>query len=201
MTKAREALDAWLEEADRVLTDQRSALLSPSQVGGHWDDHKSVVTTTVSELGRRLGRLLRRYAGAPGRWIVVIAQPEVPGYYVQFICYEDGALVAEAVSNHYLPEALWLTGEQQDALTQLGWTHPDPPEVPNWVTVHPTVDPPVSEVARRAIKTLKVLGMKPECPLVLKIFTSPIRREGPLQEPDQPRAVVSPSCYEVAIAS
>ena len=104
MTKAREALDAWLEEADRVLADQRKAFLSPSQAVGHWDYHKSVVTTTVSEVGRCLGRLLRRYTEASGRWIVIISQPEVPGYYVQFICYEDGALIAEAVSNHYLPE-------------------------------------------------------------------------------------------------
>jgi type III secretion system-like peptide-binding chaperone len=200
VTKARAALDAWLEEADRVLADQRKALLSPSQALGDWDDHKSVVTSTVSEVGRCLGRLLRRYTRAPGRWIVIIREPEVPGYYVQFICYEDGALVAEAVSNHYLPEALWLTGEQQDALTQLGWTHPDPPEVPNWVTVHPTIDPPVSEVARRAIKTLKVLGMDPESALVLKIFTSPMRRNGPLLEPDQPRAQGWTSCDDVAVA-
>jgi hypothetical protein len=202
MTKAREALDAWLEEAERVLADQRKALLSPSQSGGHWDDHKSVVTTTVSEIGRCLGRLLRRYSEAPGRWIVIIDQPEVPGYYVQFICYEDGALIAETVSNHYLPEALWLTTEQEDALTRLGWKHPDPPQVPNWVTVHPTVDPPVSEVARRAMKTLKVLGMKSDSAVVLKIFTSPNRRDGPLQEPDQPRAIASPSCDDdVAVAS
>jgi hypothetical protein len=201
MTKAREALDAWLEEADRVLADQRKALLSPSQTGRTWDYHKSVVTTTVSEIRRCLGQLLRRYTAAPGRWIVIIDQPEVPGYYVQFICYEDGALIAETVSNHYLPEALWLTEEQEDALTRLGWKHPDPPHVPNWVTVHPTVDPPVSEVAARAIKTLGVLGMKPESAVVLKIFTSPNRRDGPLQEPDQPRAMGPSSDDDVAVAS
>jgi len=132
---------------------------------------------------------------------VIIDQPEVPGYYVQFICYEDGALIAEAVSNHYLPEAFWLTKEQEGALARLGWKHPNPPQVPNWVTVHQTLDPPVSEVARRAIKTLKVLGMKPDSAVVLKIFTSPNRRDGPLQEPDEPRALASASCDDVAVAS
>ena len=132
---------------------------------------------------------------------MIIRQPETPGYYVQFICYEDGALIAEAVSNHYLPEALWLTKEQEDTLSRLGWKHPDPPQVPNWVTVHATFDPPVFEVSRRAIKTLKVLGMKSESAVLLKIFTSANRRDGPLQEPDQPRAIASPSCDEVAVAS
>ncbi len=200
MTKARAALGAWLEEADRVLADQRKALLSPSQAGGHWDDHKSEVTTTVEEIESRLRGLLHRYTEAPGRWIFIIGEPRDHGYYVQFICYEDGALLPEVVSNEYLPEALWLSDVQEQALTQLGWKRPHPPQAPNWLSVHPTVDPPVDEVAVRVIKTLEVLGMKADSPLVIKIFTSTNRRDGPLQEPDETRAMPSPPCDEVAAA-
>jgi hypothetical protein len=200
--KARAALKAWLEEVDRTLAEQRDALLSPSQALGQWDDHRSVVMTTVSEVQCSLAGLLRLYAESPGRWIVIIDEPQVPGYYVQFICYEDGALLAEAVSNEYLPEHLWLTEDQEETLERLGWTQPSPPEFPNWVTVHPTVDPPVHQVAARVNKTLRqVFGLGADSPVIVKVFTSAIRRDGELREPDEPRVVTSALCDEEALAS
>jgi hypothetical protein len=59
-SKSRAALDAWTEEADRLLAEQRDALLSPSQILGLWDVHRSAITTTVSELGSSLDSFLRR---------------------------------------------------------------------------------------------------------------------------------------------
>jgi hypothetical protein len=187
-SKTRAALDAWLEEADRTLAEQREVLLSPSQSLDQWDDHGSEVTITVAEVERSLSDLLRRYVEAPGRWIVILREPEVPGHYVQFICYEDGALLAEAVSNEHLPHHLQLDEDQEAMLSRLGWRRPSPPEFPNWATVHPTVDPPVPEVTARAFDTLvEVFGLSTDSPVVMKVFTSAIRREGPLTEPDEPR--------------
>jgi hypothetical protein len=196
------ALNAWLEEADPTLAEQRDTLLSPSLALGQWDDHRRVVMTTVSGVQRSLAGLLRRYAEAPGRWIIIIDEPEVPGYYIQFICYEDGALLAEAVSNRFLPEHLRLNDAQEETLASLGWTLPSPPEVPNWVTVHPTFDPPVQEVATRAVSTLRqVFGLGTDSPVIAKIFTSAIRRDGELREPDEPRVVASQLYDEEAVAS
>jgi hypothetical protein len=187
-SKTRAALNAWLEQADRTLAEQREVLLSPSQSLGQWDDHGSEVTMTAAEIERSLGDLLRRYVEAPGRWIIIMREPDVPGYYVQFICYEDGALLAEAVSNHFLPEHLRLNKTQEAKLKYFGWKPPSPPEFPNWVTVHPTLDPPTRAVAARAVKTLRqVFGLSTDSPVVMKVFTSAIRREGPLTEPDEPR--------------
>jgi hypothetical protein len=69
------------------------------------------------------------------------------------------------VSNEHLPEHLRLNGAQEEALDQLGWTKPSPPEFPNWVTVHSTIDPPVHEVAERALATLRqVFGLEEDSP-------------------------------------
>ena len=88
-------------------------------------------------------------------------------------------MLAEAVSNEYLPEHMWLDEDQEETLARLGWMQPSPPEFPNWVTVHPTVDPPVQEVAARALETLRqVFGLGADSPVIVKVFTSAIRRDG-----------------------
>ncbi len=158
--------------------------------------------TTVSEVQYSLTGLLGRYAEAPGVGSSSSTSRRFPGFYVQFICYGDGALLAEAVSNEYLPEHLWRNEAQEETLAHLGWRQPSPPEFPNWVTVHSTVDPPVQELATRTIRTLRqVFGLGSDSSIIVKVFTSALRRDGPLREPDEPRVVVSALCDEEAVAS
>jgi hypothetical protein len=82
-------------------------------------------------------------------------------------------LMAECVSNVNLDPAEQWDAEHEDLLARIGW---NPPEVgmedgnPNWWVWHATVTPPVEEVARMLLCTLRtVFGLRGRDCLTLKI--------------------------------
>ena len=135
-------LDDWLETAEAILADQRSQSISPSLYGSqHGERHDS--TLTLHEFEEALPAALKLLSSDPGRWILIIEDTASFNRYVQLIAFEDGSLMAEAVSNINLrPEEQW-DAEHEDLLARIGWS---PPEAgvedgdPNWWVWFPSVD-------------------------------------------------------------
>jgi hypothetical protein len=137
-------LDAWLSKADRVLAEARNASLSPSTVPYPWDDRRSEQRTTLAELAHHLEDLLGRLAFGPGRWVLTAADNR--RRYVQVLAYEDGSVLAEAVSNNYLAaEGRW-SNQDEESLTAIGWQRPSS-RCPNWSAVFPTITPDLSQIS------------------------------------------------------
>ena len=78
-------------------------------------------------------------------------------HFWQALAFEDGSLVTEVVSNHYLGGNDRWSGSQEDDLAALGWERPDPPRSPNWIRVEFTTSPAVADVA--ALFCLPVGGL------------------------------------------
>jgi len=172
---ARPALDAWLATAERVFAEARNDAVSPSIATGPWDDHRTEQNTTLAELEAILEGLLRRLVFGPGRWALIAEDRD--GRYVQVLAFEDGSLVAEAVSNKYLQtEQRWIEADE-DRLLALGWGRPVDKR-PNWRVTYPTISPDVAEVSALLLATLRtVFRLGQEGPLRLTMHSSR-QREG-----------------------
>lgn len=107
----------------------------------------------------------------------------------QALALEDGALVAEVVSNTYLRgEEVW-SSTQEAALRHLGWSPPDGGRRPNWLWIDEARDPDIDDTVARASATRRgVFGRGETDPLVVTTFlssrhggtpASPGERQGP----------------------
>ena len=145
-----------------------------------WDHTEEQTTICLGDFERGLSGLLRRLCERPGRWILIAEDCRHPNHFWQALAFEDGSLVTEAVSNHYLTSKDRWTPEQEGALAELGWRVPEPPLRPNWLWVEATTSPDVEGVVRLASATLRgVFGIGDEGRLLVKMFGSPRRGRTP----------------------
>src|SRR5664280_3664362 len=120
VSKAIASLDAWLAVAEEVLQEQRERSISPSSTGP-WDDakHQSVISLATFEQG--LAELLDQLCGRPGRWILIAQETQSANRFWQALAFEDGSLIVEVVSNHYLDGKDRLSAAAEKKLNLLGW--------------------------------------------------------------------------------
>ena len=181
-SKAIASLDAWLAVAEEVLQEQRERSISPSSTGP-WDNakHESVISLTTFEQG--LAELLDQLCGRPGRWILIAQETQSANRFWQALAFEDGSLIVEVVSNHYLDGKDRLSAAAEKKLNLLGWAAPGPSSSPNWSRVEPTTSPAIAQVAQQAGQTLReVFGMGDEDRLLLTTFAVPDRGDTPASE-------------------
>jgi hypothetical protein len=172
-SNALAGVDAWLGQAEEVLRDQRERSLSPSSAQ-LWDAGQVERTMTMAELAKGLEAVLRVLCESPGRWVLIAESG--PYRYLQALAFEDGALITEVVSNHWIEGNFRWTPEQERQLQDLGWACPDPPGRPNWLRVESTTSPDLPGVADQAVQTLQqVFGIQDEDSLKIKQFSSPNR--------------------------
>ena len=126
----RAALDRFIRNAETVLQEQRALSISPSTFAGVWEPRPHSEQATLGEVERNLASVLDRMVYGPGRWVLIVGSVDGCTKYVQFLGYEDGSLVAEAVSNAYLVEPHRLSEDDEAALLRLGWQPPCPPADP-----------------------------------------------------------------------
>jgi hypothetical protein len=184
-SKARARLDDWLADAEEVLAEQRSQSMSPSIHGSQYGEQRRSALT-LHEFEEALPEALGLLASDPGRWILIVEDTASFNRYVQLIAFEDGSLMAEAVSNINLrPEEQW-DSEHEELLALIGWS---PPEVgvedgdPNWWVWFALTTPPMREVARMIRCTLRtVFGLRGRDQLTVKMFSSPKRGRTPASE-------------------
>src|ERR1017187_4481582 len=193
----RVALDVWLVAAEELLLEQRRYSISPSSAGsGQRNHHRRIAT--LWEVGHGQASVLQKLVLDPGRWILIINDSRENNHFVQFLVHEDGSLIAETVSNHYLGERDRWSREEEAELLALGWGEPNPPKRPNWFVVYPTLFPPVAEIAHLAVTTLRrVLGLGDWDRVVITLFSSPRRGNTPashVQRPEVPDAGPSLQC-------
>jgi hypothetical protein len=180
--RSRPNLDAWLAEVDHILADQREQSISPTIHGSEYGE-THISGQTLADFAPSLPELLGRLSSDPGRWILIAEDTASWNRYVQAILFEDGSVMAEVVSNINLrPEEQW-DAEHEGLLARIGW---NPPEVgvengdPNWWVWLPTMSPPVEEVTRMLLCTLRtVFGLRGRDQLTVKMFSSPMRGRTP----------------------
>ncbi len=185
MSKAIASLDAWLARAEEVLAQQREHAISPSlgllQGGG--EEEWTVALVAFSE---GLEELLSSLSARPGRWILIAESAERPHLFWQALAFEDGSLVTEVVSNHYLAAEHHWTRPQEVQLLALGWEWHIKPYLTNWINVQATTTPNIGSVTHQAVGTLRELfGLEDEGLISIKMFSSPLRGDtpaGPLYE-------------------
>jgi hypothetical protein len=181
-TPTRAALDAWLVAAEVLLEEQRQHSISPSNVkrAPRDGDERS---TTLGEVESSLTALLERLLPDPGRWILILEDGRNLQRYVQCIAFEDGSLVAETASDHFLVGGSRWAPESHATLRHLGWSEPEPPKRPNWSVVYPTRSPSSTEIAGLITATLRqVLALGHRDPVVVKLHSSPRRGATPASE-------------------
>ena len=120
-SKALAGVDGWLEQAEEVLEEQHERSVSPSSAAV-WDAGEVELTITMAEFAESVEAVLRVICERPGRWIVITES--APYRYWQALAYEDGALVAEVISNHWIDGDFRWTPEQENRLQELGWILP-----------------------------------------------------------------------------
>jgi hypothetical protein len=180
---ARTALDNWLEAAEGLIAEQRTRAISPSLHADSWPDEERRTTQTLDCVATGLESLLGQLTAAPGRWIVVLKDANRPSRIIQFLAYEDGSLVAEVTSKTFLRGRDKWTKRQEEAIAVLGWEPPKPPKRPNWIGIWPTFSPPLDEVVERTLQTLRgVFGLGDDDPVIVKMFSSPLRDNTPASE-------------------
>jgi len=176
-SRALAGVDGWLKQSEEALEEQHERSVSPSSAAV-WDAGEVERTITMADFAEGLEAVLRAISERPGRWIVIAESG--PFRYWQALAYEDGALVAEVISNHWIDEDFRWAPQQENRLQDLGWICPDPPRRPNWSRVEPTTSPDVAGVARQAIDTLRqVFGLTEEDKLDVRQFSSPNRGSTP----------------------
>jgi len=179
VSKAIAAVDAWLESAERLLSEQRAQDISPSNTPA-WDPRVEESTVSVSTFVDGLKGLLDILCARPGRWILIAEDARRPYLFWQALAFEDGSLVTEVVSNFYLAEDRRWSRDHAEQLIRLGWDAPTPPKTTNWLVVEATTSPPTGLVACRAFATLRfVFGLDLEDSLNVRIFSSPLRGDTP----------------------
>jgi hypothetical protein len=186
----RAALDAWLAEADQILADQREQSISPTIHGSEYGE-THISGQTLADFSPRLPELLRRLSSDPGRWIMILEHTASFNRYVQLIAFEDGSLMAEAVSNINLaPEEQW-DAEHEALLARIDWSSPEvgvEDGDPNWWVWFPVTTPQMREVARMLLCTLRtVFGLRGRDQLTVKMFSSPQRGRTPASEVVEPQ--------------
>jgi hypothetical protein len=175
VSRAIASLDAWLARAEKVLAEQRENAISPSlgllEGGGHYE-----WTTTLAALSEGLGGLLESLCSRPGRWTLIVEDDHHRHLFWQALAYEDGSLVTETVSNHYLPNENHWTRQQEEQLLALGWEWHIRPYLTNWINVQATTSPVIGPVVDRARRTLvDVFGLNDRDLVFVKLFSSEIR--------------------------
>ncbi len=176
-SKAIAGVDAWLEQAEGVLRDQKERSLSPSSAP-QWDSGQVEMAITVAAFTEGIEEVLGALCERPGRWVLIAECG--PSRYWQALAFEDGALVTEVISNCWLEGEDRMTPAQEQRLRDLGWSSPDPPRRPNWTRVEPTTSPDVSGVAQQAAATLgQVFGIGVQDTIRVKLFSSPNRGATP----------------------
>jgi hypothetical protein len=173
----RAPLEAWLAQADQLLADQRAHSISPSVVDTLATDQSYQSTLAMSSVAEGLEEILERLLADPGRWILIIeAGPDTALYYVQYLLFEEGSLLAEAVSNNFLEGANRLTDQDEQRLRILGWQPPADQGSPNWTAVQATLVPDIAATAQLGLDTLRtVFRVGDDDLLQLKLFSSPRR--------------------------
>jgi hypothetical protein len=175
VSKAIASLDAWLARAEEVLAEQREHCISPSlglsRPGGHLE-----WTTTFAALSDGLEGLLASLCRRPGRWIFIVEHAARSHLFWQALAFEDGSLVTETVSNHYLSEEHHWSREQEEQLLALGWEWHIRPYLTNWIDVQATTSPVIGPIAERTRTTLsEVFGLRDHDLVFVKMFSSAIR--------------------------
>lgn len=170
----RSALDSWLSRADELLTEQREHSISPSTFELGEGDHPYQADLEMHSVVAGLELILDRLVAKPGRWILVLdTTTEISPYFVQYMVFEDGSLLAE--TNRSLDDPQRLTGEQAERLKALGWNPPTTGN-PNWSARQRTTNPYTRAAARLGIATLKkVYGAGDDDVVRLELFSSPRR--------------------------
>jgi hypothetical protein len=110
---------------------------------------------TLKKASQRLSGCSRQ---DPGRSVLIAEDAESWSRYIQVLAFEDGSLMAEAVSNINLGPAEQWDAEHGGLLTRIGWHPAEDGGSPNLCVVHPTVTPPVGEVARMICRTLRMVS-------------------------------------------
>ena len=178
-------LDDWLATAETILADQRNQSISPSLYGSQYGErHDS--TLTLHEFEEALPAALELLSSDPGRWILIVEDAASWNRYTQVLCFEDGSVMAEAVSNINLrPEEQW-DAEHEELLARIGWSAPEEGVEdgdPNWWVWFAVTTPPVDEVASILLCTLRtVFGLRGRDVLTVKMFSSPKRGRTPASE-------------------
>ncbi len=176
-SRAVAGVDSWLKQAEEVLSSQREQSISPS-FATVWDAGEVQQTIAMTEFAPGIEGVLKVLCERPGRWILVIEFG--PDRYWQALAFEDGSLVVEVISNHWIEGELRWRPEQEEHLRDLGWTDPDPHRKSNWSRLEPTTSPDVSGVAQQAAETLsRVFGVGPHDKLEVKLFSSQNRGGSP----------------------
>ena len=179
VSSAIASVDGWIQQAENVLAELREQGLSPSSAPRC---APQILETTISvgDFAQGLEDLLRALCERPGRWILIAEDALRPHHFWQALCYEDGGLFVEVVSNYYLHGDDRLTDVDGQWLATHGWRVPAPPEWPNWSRVEDTTSPAVGEVARQAVEAMAVVFGLGIADLVLtKLFPSDHRGHGP----------------------
>jgi hypothetical protein len=99
------------------------------------------------------------------------------------MAYEDGSLVAQTASKHFLTDDVRWTTNAEAVLRRLGWSEPEPPRRPNWLVVCPTRSPSITEISVLTVATLRlVFALGHEDRVVVKLYSSPRRGGTPASE-------------------
>jgi hypothetical protein len=100
--------------------------------------------------------------------------------FVQFLAFEDGSIVSETVSNHYLADEHHWSRNQEEQLLGLGWEWHIRPYLTNWIDVQATTSPDIGIVCRRALATVRELfRLVDDDEVFVKMFPSSIRGDTP----------------------
>jgi hypothetical protein len=191
-SRAIASLDAWLARAEEVLAEQREHAISPS-LGPSEGSGVQEWTITIGAPSGGLQGLLESLCRRPGRWILIVKDKRRRHRFWQALCYEDGSLVTETVSNHYLDGGDQWSDEQEARLLALGWDPPNLPGRPNFINVEATTSPDTRVVCQRAVATLRELfGLGDEDEVFVKLFSSTIRGDTPASPEYSTEAEASP---------
>jgi hypothetical protein len=178
-SKAITSLDVWLARAEEVLVEQRHHALSPS-LGLLEDVGNLEWTTTLAALSEGLEGLLESLCRRPGRWVLIVEADRRRHQFWQALAFEDGSLVTETVSNHYLPDEHHWTRHQEERLLALGWAWLIRPHLTNWIHVEPTTSPVIGPIVEKARSTLReVFGLSDHDLVFVKLFSSALRGDTP----------------------
>jgi hypothetical protein len=194
VSSAIASVDAWIQQAEDVLAELREQGLSPSSAPRY---APRILETMISFGGfaQGLKDLLRALCERPGRWILIAEDALRPHHFWQALCYEDGSLFVEVVSNYYLDGDDRLTDLDGHWLVTHGWKVPVPPEWPNWSRVEDTTSPAVGEVARQAVEAMVgVFGLGTVDLVLTNLFPSDHRGHrhlGTVVTPDSMRMAVT----------
>jgi hypothetical protein len=83
-------------------------------------DGREEWTMTLSAFSKGLEGLLETLCARPRRWILIVERGDRPHLFWQALAFEDGSLVTETVSNHYLPDEHHGRAPKRNGFSRLG---------------------------------------------------------------------------------